>query len=253
MVINFSGDAQLWSSSPNFPTFGISARHPLSSQFGKEFHKNPTIRTDIITLDKMTINVNTSLLLLLVTGMSGTTTVKALLRGTGAATRDASKAVDLSTSTRNLMAADFVPLACNNNFAPCIPWMQKFGTELVHSNRLFIDCGECVALDDHPGPVLTLLDGIDIRGKLQIKKDEDDTALIIKATIVVVQGELEMSATKAVDGKPLIKFLMEGQENKSFTPIEENTQACGGNDCSVGKKAITVAGGKVDGKNNCAR
>jgi len=197
------------------------------------------------------MNLKASLLLVLVAGMCGTTTVNASLRGARDATGDAPNDVDLSTTTRNLMAADFVPLACNNDFAPCISWAQKFGTETLHSNRLFIDCGECVTMDAHPGPGLTLLDGIDIRGKLQIKKNEGEAALIIKSTIVVVQGELEMSATKAVDGKPLIKFTMEGEENKSFTPIEENSEACGGNDCSVGKKGITVAGGKVDGKNTC--
>jgi len=195
------------------------------------------------------MNLKTSLWFLLVAGMRGTTTVNASLRGS----QGASESIDVSsTSTRSLEEADFVPFACNNDFTPCIPWTEKFGTDTLHSKRLVIECGECVTMDDHPhpGPMITLMDGIDIRGKLQITKTKEDVPLTIKSTIVVVQGELEMSATKAVDGSPLIHFIMEGEENKSFMPVEENSEACGGNECSVGKKGITVAGGKVDRKNN---
>ena len=148
---------------------------------------------------------------------------------------------------RSLVTTDFVPLSCNNQIADCTPWTAKFGTKKIYTRRLLIDCGECVLMD-HPGPMLTLLAGLDIRGKLQILRNQNDPALIINSTMVSVQGVLEMSATKAVDGKPIITFVLEGQDDQSFTPIGENSDACGGNDCIVGKKAITVAGGKVDSK-----
>ena len=181
-----------------------------------------------------------------------TTSVNALLRGsldqaenTAFASANAETVRSLATTT------DFVPLSCNNFFSPCTLWTTKFGTKTVHTARLFIECGECVVMD-HPGPVLTLNNGVDIRGKLQIIKSSSDPALIIKATMVVVQGELEMRVTKEVDGKPLVKFVLEGESNMSFTPILENRDACGGSQCSVGKKAITVAGGKVESKYCCA-
>jgi hypothetical protein len=49
------------------------------------------------------------------------------------------------------------------------------------------------------------------------------------------------------DGIPLIKFIMTGANEQTFTPIGSNANACGGASCSVGKKSFTVAGGKLNG------
>ena len=177
--------------------------------------------------------------------------VNASLRGNHEQEQSSTEgALPKAGASRSLVTNDFTPLACNNQYTPCIPWTTKFGTKSEHNVRLFVDCGECIVMD-HPGPVVVLGEGIDIRGKLQIIKNENDPTLTIKSTMVNVQGELEMSATKTVDGKPLITFIMEGEKSMSFTPIQENSGACGGSECSVGKKAITVAGGKVNSKFGC--
>lgn len=178
------------------------------------------------------------------------TTVNASLRGNHDQVEPLDVGFPYAETVRSLIATDFVPLSCNNHIADCTPWTAKFGTKKIHTRRLIIDCGECVLMD-HPGPMLTLLAGVDIRGKLQILRNKSDSALIINSTMVSVQGVLEMSVTKAVDGKPLITFVLEGNDEQSFTPIRENSEACGGNPCIIGKKAITVAGGKVDSK--CSR
>lgn len=136
---------------------------------------------------------------------------------------------------------DFVPLSCNEEMSLCNPWSERFGTSSTYSKRIIIRCGECLTMDLHS---LTLDGGLDIRGKLVVP---DGHALEMNSTLVVVQGELEMNATNAVDGVPDIRFVLSGQVSQSFTPINENSDICGG-DCFVGKKAIVVAGGKIASK-----
>jgi hypothetical protein len=138
---------------------------------------------------------------------------------------------------------DFVPLGCNEMIGVCKPWSTQFGTKSTYSKRLNIPCGECVIMDMNS---LTLNGGLDIRGKLVVPDGHDVT---LHSTVIVVQGELEMNATKAVDGVPLIRFVMTGPDENFFTPIRENQDACSGA-CNVGKKAIVVAGGKLTGMYN---
>jgi hypothetical protein len=96
---------------------------------------------------------------------------------------------------------------------------------------------------DMQGGKLTLQQGIDIVGKLVFP---DGYKLDLSASIISIQGELEIQATKPVDGVPNIKFTMIGNFDKTFTPVGENARACNGaSSCSVGKKVIVVAGGKV--------
>jgi G8 domain len=97
---------------------------------------------------------------------------------------------------------------------------------------------------DVTGGSLNLLGGLEILGKLVFP---DGYKLNLSANIVIVQGELEMTATKAVDGIPNIKLTMVGSNDFAFTPIDANARACGGNNtCPVGKKGIIVAGGTVN-------
>jgi G8 domain len=142
--------------------------------------------------------------------------------------------------------ADFVPLSCNSNLAAstCSTWTSRFGTGVTQASRVVIPCGQCIVMN-HPGPTLTLQDGIDIQGKLVFS---NNYKLAVNTPLLVVQGELEMLATKPVDGVPSIKFLMTGGNDQLFTPIGQNANACGGGRCSVGKKSFTVAGGKLNSK-----
>lgn len=151
------------------------------------------------------------------------------------------------TTARSLQAAiDFVPLSCNANLASatCGTWTSRFGSGATQSTRIIIPCGQCITMN-HPGPTLTLQDGIDIQGKLVFPNS--NVNLIVNAPLVVVQGLLDMKATKPVDGTPLIRFVLTGENEQMFTPIGSNANACGGGKCSVGKKSFTVAGGKLSG------
>ena len=149
--------------------------------------------------------------------------------------------------SRRLETLDFVPLICNRKLdrVVCSKWSQRIGKDTVYSKRITIECGECVIMD-HPGANLTLANGLDVRGKLIFP---DGYKLHMISTMIVVQGHLEMSATKQVDGLPSIKFTTIVNNDEQFFPMGENKGKCGGETfCTVGKKSITVAGGKVASK-----
>ena len=102
------------------------------------------------------------------------------------------------TTIRSLQAAvDFVPLSCNANIASatCSTWTSRFGSGATLSSRITIPCGQCITMN-HPGPTLTLQGGIDIQGKLVFPNS--NVNLIINTPLVVVQGLLDMQATKQI-------------------------------------------------------
>lgn len=150
--------------------------------------------------------------------------------------------------SRRLMVRDLVPLICNRQLesATCTMWSERIGTDSVFSRRVTIDCGECVIMD-HAGDTLTFHRGLDVRGKLIFP---DGYKLNIISTMIAVQGHLEMTATKPVDGIPSIKFTMIGSnELQTLFTMGENRGVCDGEpECVVGKKSITVAGGRVTSK-----
>jgi hypothetical protein len=104
---------------------------------------------------------------------------------------------------------------------------------------------------DHPGPEVTFLQGIDIIGKLVFPSDEPQDPITFYTTSITVQGELDLQSTLTpVTGTPNVQFIMTGEKDKqAFRPVGENIGACSTYDfsgnCPVGRKAITVAGGKV--------
>jgi hypothetical protein len=144
---------------------------------------------------------------------------------------------------------DFQTLTCNRNLisTPCGTWSSRFGTKTSHTERIIVPCGECIVMDHTATADLELLGGIDIIGKLVFL---DGYKLNLSSTLIVVQGELQIASTKPVNGIPDIKFTMIGNDNAiTFTPVDVNTNACKGvSMCSVGKKGIIVAGGKVTSK-----
>lgn len=150
--------------------------------------------------------------------------------------------------SRNLQAPqnDFLPLLCNAGLASatCRTWSAAFGTGNVHTNRVVIPCGQCITMN-HAGAMLDLRGGLEIIGKLVIP---NKVKINIATTTVIVQGELQMTSSKPVDGKPDIRFTLTGSNDITFTPIDRNVNACRGvATCSVGKKSIVVAGGKITG------
>jgi hypothetical protein len=174
-------------------------------------------------------------------------TTNASVRGTSVSNILGVDRSKTTPSTRMLEMADFVPLGCNMNVnsAPCTSWTDIFGTDDVKTDRITIPCGKCIEMD-FTGPTLELLGGLDIHGKLVFP---DEYKLSITTTLIAVQGQLDIEASKPVDGEPSIKFTLVGEDDQSFTPIKENASACNnGQDCNAGKKGIVVAGGKVNSK-----
>jgi hypothetical protein len=150
------------------------------------------------------------------------------------------------SSVRKLHVEDFSPLDCNEDLdtAPCQPWTERFGTEATKSERVVIECGECVEMD-FSEPELTLVNGIDIQGKLIFRNGYE---LTLQTPMIAVQGVLQMTSTKPIDGVTSVRFIMTGETDNSFVPIDNNEENCMGGPCQVGKKAIVVAGGRVRGK-----
>ena len=141
---------------------------------------------------------------------------------------------------------DFQPLLCNAKLlsVTCTAWSTAFGTGNVHTNRVIIPCGQCITMN-HAGTILNLRGGFEIVGKLVIP---NKTKINIVTTTVIIQGELQATSSKPVDGKPDVKITLTGSDDINFTPIDRNANACRGNTtCSVGKKAVVVAGGKLNG------
>ena len=153
-----------------------------------------------------------------------------------------------TVTPRQLQAATtvdlFEPLTCNSQMAACVPWTQYLKSESHSFSTLIkIGCGVCVTMD-LPGPRIDFHQGLDIVGKLVIP--ERDTRLVIYSTMIVVQGELQVTATGEVGPEPNIHFIMNGdQKDATFQPVWNNAGACGGGPCSVGPKAVVVAGGTV--------
>jgi hypothetical protein len=96
---------------------------------------------------------------------------------------------------------------------------------------------------DLPDDTLDLTGGLDIQGKLVFP---DGYKLTVNAPFVRVQGELHMTSTKIPNGQEDVKFVLTGtnEDLTKFTPTDNNAEACDG-ECSVGKKPIVVAGGKL--------
>ena len=143
--------------------------------------------------------------------------------------------------------SNFAPLSCNANLAstPCDSWTAAYGTHSSNLNILTIPCGLCIVMD-YQGAELTLNGGLDIIGKLVFP---DNYKLHLNIPLIIVQGELHMTATKPVDGVPNIRFTMIGEITQTFLPHSDNMNVCGiAALCTAGKKAIVVAGGKVSCK-----
>jgi G8 domain len=166
-----------------------------------------------------------------------------------ALTNNDTVSIDPSDHAVRLLQAttDFVPLSCNANLASasCSTWTGRFGTGAIKTSRVIIPCGQCVTMN-HPGPTLTFQDGIDIQGKLVFPNSNIN--LVVNTPLIVVQGVLDMQATKPVNGLPSIRFVLTGGNDQSFTPIGSNANACSGGKCPVGKKSFTVAGGRLNSK-----
>lgn len=156
--------------------------------------------------------------------------------------------LSVNHSSRVLDVDDnFVPLSCNNAIAPiiCRKWTNVFGSKPIYQKRIVIPCGQCIYVNV---PRLLIFGGLDIQGKFVV----NERAFILETTSIVVQGILEMSATKPVDGIPVIRIVMIGEKEEVLFPSHDNAKACGGAQCILGMKAITVLGGQLNSEFNKA-
>eukprot|EP00542_Grammatophora_oceanica_P020927 CAMPEP_0194026912 /NCGR_PEP_ID=MMETSP0009_2-20130614/1155_1 /TAXON_ID=210454 /ORGANISM="Grammatophora oceanica, Strain CCMP 410" /LENGTH=1694 /DNA_ID=CAMNT_0038665801 /DNA_START=100 /DNA_END=5184 /DNA_ORIENTATION=- len=146
----------------------------------------------------------------------------------------------LSTLATALAAEDFVPLSCNDPPpSTCSTWGDVVGGGTTYTNEVEIPCGQCVKFDVNTQ--LTFEAGLTILGKLVI---EDGQTVDIVTKFVRVEGELDITSSKPVDGVPDVKITLIGTSDVTFTPADVNSGACGGT-CGAGKKPIVVAGGKL--------
>jgi hypothetical protein len=109
-----------------------------------------------------------------------------------------------------------------------------------YQGKVVIPCGKCITMD-LLAPNLTLAEGLDILGKLVFP---DGYKLTLKTPFIRVQGELHMTSSKIPNGQEDVKFILTGTDEQKFTPYDSNFDKCNG-ECSVGKKPIVVAGGKL--------
>lgn len=145
-----------------------------------------------------------------------------------------------SVEVRRLEAlADFSPLTCSTPMSTCVNW--PFGTS---TDAVEIGCDECYTMAGFTGgETITMSGPLDIKGKL-VFPDGSKVKLVTPA--IFVQGELEMTSTKIIDGTPDIVFEFVGTDDVAFTPDPQNAEACGGSSCNVGPKAFVVAGGSLN-------
>mmetsp|Transcript_21116 Transcript_21116/g.30168 ORF Transcript_21116/g.30168 Transcript_21116/m.30168 type:complete len:1724 (+) Transcript_21116:152-5323(+) len=140
--------------------------------------------------------------------------------------------------------ASFVPLSCNSPMqSPCDSF-SSVGASYTTSGLLTIPCGKCVTMDITDNRTLTFTGGMRIIGQL----DFPNSAVVIKTSSVIVEGELSMVSTDPITGTPKIKVILTGSAPVIFTPSTPNQMACGLQGCNVGPKAIVVAGGKLNVK-----
>lgn len=145
-----------------------------------------------------------------------------------------------------LREGQFAPLSCNANLTV----MKDCSSNITLSSILestpggsevLIECGTCAMVDVTDGSTLNFDSGLNIEGMLYFPSTAKVT---LQLDHMFVQGTLKMDAPLVGN---TVTFFMTGTENKILYPHYENANACKStNDCSMGKRAIAVAGGTLD-------
>jgi hypothetical protein len=190
----------------------------------------------------------------------------------GTTTEIRSLAMDNNAAADRTMDSDhsasFQPLPCNKDLesdSPCaLLWSEVFPTSIIDAltGPAKIKCGTCVKLDNVTGSV-SIPTGLNIEGKLLIdsadyySEGQGDGGVTIKIPFVLVQGILEIKSDRPVsptDSTELVKIVLDDSSLKAGAEVLDlsqhvhlhNTDFCKMRSCSVGKKPIIVAGGKLD-------
>jgi hypothetical protein len=140
----------------------------------------------------------------------------------------------------------FKPLSCNSNMAACQSWTTWFATQ-TGSGMSTIPCGQCVTLNVADGSTVTLLNGLNIIGKLNVPGTIKNVTLSLP--LLLVQGELAVTTGQTIispANRGLTISMTGTNPTLAFAPT--TTGICT-TTCIAGKKGIVVAGGKltVDG------
>jgi hypothetical protein len=160
-------------------------------------------------------------------------------------------------------AGNFAPLECNAdlNQAECQPWSSLFGADgnTMFNRKMTVPCGQCVEIDHKVwGRDLVFRNGLDVQGKLVFPPNSH---LKVKTTSILVQGELHMYSSKAINGIPAVTVTWIDPVETPPRPISfrppttrqnnhttYNSYPCGKEDfqeCNMGERPFVVAGGKV--------
>jgi hypothetical protein len=160
-------------------------------------------------------------------------------------------------SIRHLSSTDqnyFAPLSCNADLdvSKCYTATTAGSTTLSSilnndsdtSDEVLIPCGTCVVVDTTDGSTVDIPSGLNVEGMLYFPSSANVT---IQTPHIFVQGKLKMDPPASTSSSNSIRIRMVGEEDQYLHPHEENAALCDeGTGCSVGKKAIVVAGGQLD-------
>jgi hypothetical protein len=150
----------------------------------------------------------------------------------------------LQRRARKLAQTSFKPLTCNAAYSSCISWTSAQGPYTNSTTGwVRIPCGKCVTMDITDRRIVNIAGGLQIQGKLVIPP----TARVTLAmTMMVVEGELEITSTDTITGTPKVTFQIKNSASvPSFKPHPLNAKACDYTACQLGSQAIVVAGGKL--------
>lgn len=142
----------------------------------------------------------------------------------------------------------FTPLSCNSPMSACKSWATWF-TAQPTSGMATIPCGTCVKLDVADGSTVTLLNGLNVIGKLDVPATVSNVTVALP--LLLVQGELAVTTSQTVispQNRGLTVKMTGTNPALAFTPTTTGICTTTGT-CTAGKKGIVVAGGKltVDG------
>ena len=203
-----------------------------------------------------TVNIKLiATLLLIVTGAHGSGARRNLRRNIDKQQQQPSSIPASNYEERVLVDMDnkmFNPLTCNIDLSvdDCNPSSAKYdgkfsnfisGSTFV-GEQVVIPCGKCVEMDITDGSTIRMDGGVDIHGMLHFPSTANVT---LETTHIFVQGILKMDPP-IIDLGNKVRVRMVGHENQFLIPHSENAMACETTGCDVGKKAIAVAGGRLD-------
>lgn len=149
----------------------------------------------------------------------------------------------------SVSAMDFKALTCNDLLSvdDCSPDSLNYHgnlADLLASGDTQIPCGKCATVETTDGSELDgTATGINVEGMLYFPSTAN---LTLQTTHIIVQGILKMDPPSVALGNKVTIRLV-GSENRFLFPHSENAMACDSSTgCDIGKKAIVVAGGRLD-------